>query len=198
MKKTILIAAASLVVALTTEAAFAQTRDTTKRDTTKKNTTATVQATGDVVQTLSSNPNYSTAALAAKAANLEASLSGAGPYTIFAPDNAAFTKLASGKLDSLMKDTTKLLTILKHHIVNGKYGKSEIVSALKAGKGTTSLTSIDGQSIKISITPKHTLQITDAAGNVADVVLYDLVATNGIVNGIGTLLVQGANGNTTQ
>lgn len=190
MKKSILIAAASLVVALATQGAFAQTQDTTK-----KNTAATVQATGDVVQTLSSNPDYSTAALAAKAANLEASLSGGGPYTIFAPDNAAFAKLASGRLDSLMKDTTQLLTILKHHVVSGKYGKAELVTALKAGKGTASLTSIDGQSIKISVTPKHTLQITDASGNVADVVLYDLIATNGVVNGIGTLLVQGANGN---
>jgi uncharacterized surface protein with fasciclin (FAS1) repeats len=127
MKKSILIAAASLVVALATQGAFAQTQDTTK-----KNTAATVQATGDVVQTLSSNPDYSTAALAAKAANLEASLSGGGPYTIFAPDNAAFAKLASGRLDSLMKDTTQLLTILKHHVVSGKYGKAELVTTLKA------------------------------------------------------------------
>ncbi|MBW4889628.1 fasciclin domain-containing protein [Mucilaginibacter sp. HMF5004] len=190
MKKSILSVAALLIISVSTQSVSAQTQDTSRKTTTVTTTTTVkTDSIGDVVRTLLSNPDYSTAAAAAKAGNLSASVSGAGPYTIFAPNNAAFAKLPADAQDNLMKDTTKLSGILKTHVVAGKYGKAEIIKALSAGKGKATLTTIDGQILKLSISPKSTLQLTDVNGNVAEVILYDLQASNGVVNGINNILM---------
>jgi uncharacterized surface protein with fasciclin (FAS1) repeats len=189
MKKSFLIVAASLFTCFTANQVLAQTQ--TKTDTTKKavttTTTTQVDAT-DVVGALNSNADYSTAAAAVKAANLEASLKTGGPYTIFAPNNNAFTKLPAGTMDSLMKDPAKLATLLKGHIVNGKYAKADIIKALTAGKGKASLTTLDGQTLTLSISKTSTLQLTNAAGSVAEVTLYDLIGGASVVNGINSVL----------
>jgi len=187
MKKSILTVSASLVLSVTATHVFAQTQDTTKKTTTTTTTTS-VQA-DDVVGALNSNPDYTKAAAAVKAAGLEASLKTGGPYTIFAPNNNAFNKLPAGRLDSLMKDPAKLATILKGHIVTGHYNKAEIIKALTAGKGKATLTTLDGQVLTLSISPNKTLQLTNAAGRTAEVTLYDLIGANGIVNGITDVLI---------
>jgi uncharacterized surface protein with fasciclin (FAS1) repeats len=188
MKKSFLIVAASLFTYFTANQAFAQTQ--TKTDTTKKavTTTTTTDGAADVIGALNSNTDYSTAAAAFKAANLEASLKTGGPYTIFAPNNNAFAKLPAGTLDSLMKDPAKLATLLKGHVVTGKYAKADIIKALTAGKGKATLTTIDGQSLILSISKTSTLQLTNAAGSVTEVTLYDLIGANGIVNGVNSVL----------
>lgn len=191
MKKSFLIAAASLLVGITANQVMAQT-DTTKKTTTTTTTTTTA-ATGngaaDVVGALNSNPDYTTAALAVKTADLESVLKTGGPYTIFAPNNNAFTKLPAGKLDSLMKDPVKLAALLKGHVVNGKYAKADIIKALTAGKGKATLTTLDGQTLTLSISKTSTLQLTNAAGSTAEVTLYDLIGGNGIVNGLNGVLL---------
>lgn len=189
MKKSFLIVAASLFTCFTANQVFAQTQ--TKTDTTKKavtTTTTTTDGAADVIGALNSNTDYSTAAAAFKAANLEASLKTGGPYTIFAPNNNAFAKLPAGTLDSLMKDPAKLATLLKGHVVTGKYAKADIIKALTAGKGKATLTTIDGQSLILSISKTSTLQLTNAAGSVTEVTLYDLIGANGIVNGVNSVL----------
>jgi uncharacterized surface protein with fasciclin (FAS1) repeats len=191
MKKSILMVAATLSVSLLVNKAFAQAQDTSKKSAATTTTTDTTHL-GDVAAILTSNADYSTAALAAKAANLNALVNGPGPYTIFAPNNEAFSKLPTGKLDSLMKDTAQLARVLKTHVVTGKYGKAEIIKALTAGKGKATLTTIDGQTLKLSVSPKSTLQLTDDTGNTAEVVLYDLVGNNGVVNGINGILMPAA------
>jgi uncharacterized surface protein with fasciclin (FAS1) repeats len=194
MKKSIVIIVLSSAVSLTASTVFAQTQDTSKK-TTPTTTSAPIQPTGDVVSALASNADYSTAAQLVKAANLEPVLKTGGPYTIFAPNNTAFGKLPAGQLDSLTKDTTKLATLLKGHIVTGHYSKAEIVKALTAGKGKATLTTLDGKQLTLSISAKSTLQLTNSSGSTAEVSLYDLVGTNGIVNGINGILMPG-NGNT--
>jgi uncharacterized surface protein with fasciclin (FAS1) repeats len=191
MKKSFLIAAASMLFCVATSQVMAQT-DTTKKqaDTTKKATTTTppANAATDVVGALNSNSDYTTAALAVKAAGLESILKTGGPYTIFAPNNNAFAKLPAGQLDSLMKDPVKLGTLLKGHIVTGKYAKADIIKALTAGKGTASLTTLDGKTLTLSISKTSTLQLTNAAGSITEVTLYDLIGGNGIVNGVNNVL----------
>jgi len=185
MKKSILVVAATLSFGFIVNDVSAQTQDTTKKTT----TTTTAQTTGDVVSTLSSNTNYSTAATAAKAADLDAKLPASGTYTIFAPNNAAFSKIPQDKLDVLLKDTSKLATLLKGHVVNGKYGKAEIVKALTAGRGKATLNTVDGQTLQLSISPNKTVQLTDPSGDTAEITLFDLVGTNGVVNGISDVLM---------
>ncbi|NNU34827.1 fasciclin domain-containing protein [Mucilaginibacter sp. S1162] len=129
--------------------------------------------------------------MGSKNANLEASLRTGGPYTIFAPNNAAFSKLSPGKLDSLMKDNGRFATLLKSHMVTGRYGKADIIKALTAGKGKATLTTLNGQPLQLSISPTKKLQLTTADGVTAEVVLYDLLGNNGIVNGIDAILLPG-------
>jgi len=189
MKKALLMAGALLLINFTATRVFAQT-DTTKKTTTTTTTTTTTAAQGaaDVVGALASNADYSTAAAAVKAAGLEAALKTGGPYTIFAPNNIVFSNLGA-KSDSLMKDTVKLATVLKGHIVKGRYGKADIIKALNAGKGKASLTTLDGQTLTLSISADSKLQLTNAAGNMAQVTLFDLIGANGVVNGINGILL---------
>lgn len=187
MKKYFLVAAASLMFCFTASQVMAQT-DTTKKtatDTTKKSAPT---GAADVVGALNSNADYTTAALAVKTAGLESTLKTGGPYTIFAPNNNAFTKLPAGQLDSLMKDPAKLGALLKGHIVTGKYAKADIIKALTAGKGKATLTTLDGQTLTLSISKTSTLQLTNSKGSITEVTLYDLIGANGIVNGVNNVL----------
>lgn len=188
MKKSLLIVAASLVACFTASQTFAQTQDTTKKNTTTPTTTTAAAPTLDVAAILSASADYATASAAVKAAGVENDLKATGPFTVFAPNNVAFSKLPAGKLDSLMKDPTKLAALIKGHVVTGHYGKAEIIKALTTGKGKATLNTIDGQTLTLSISPTKTLQLTNAAGNSAEVVLYDMMGTNGVVNGINAVL----------
>ena len=170
--------------------ATAQVADTTKKATPAAATSAeTVTPTDDVARVLLANSDYATAAAAVKTAGLDTVLKNGGPYTIFAPNNAAFNKLPAGKLDSLTKDPVKLTAFLKGHVVTGKYTKADIIKALTDGKGKATLTTIDGQSLALSVSPNKTLQLTNAAGSSAEVSLYDLIGTNGVVNGLNGVLL---------
>lgn len=193
MKKSFLLAGALLLLNITATRVFAQTTptDTTKKTntttTTAPATPSTAEGASDVVGALGSNADYSTALAAVKAAGLDATLKTGGPYTIFAPNNVAFSNLPAGKLDSLLKDPVKLGTLLKGHVVNGKYGKADIIKALNTGKGKTTLTTIDGQTLTLSLVGSK-LQLTNAAGGSAQVTLFDLIGANGVVNGINGIL----------
>ncbi|MDB5026300.1 MAG: fasciclin protein [Mucilaginibacter sp.] len=168
--------------------AQAQQRDTTKSTTT---TPASPQTpTGDLVSVLTASADYATFGLAIRSANMDATLKGAGPYTVFAPDNAAFSKLPQGRLDSLMKDPAKLSAILKEHVVAGTFTKADIIKALTMGKGKTTLKTIDGQSLTLSVFEQKNLQLTDAMGNSALVTSFDLPATNGTIHGLNAVLTK--------
>ena len=186
MKKSILIVGALFLISLTANQVFAQTQDTTKKTTTT--TTPATEGASDVVGALASNADYSTALAAVKTAKLDSVLKTGGPYTIFAPNNIAFSNLAPGKQDSLLKDPVKLATLLKGHVVTGKYGKADIIKALNAGKGKATLTTLDGQTLTLSISADKKLQLTNVAGSTAQVTLYDLIGANGVVNGINGIL----------
>ena len=190
MKRSILIAAIALA-GLSATKGYAQTQDTTKKATTTTVTTTTTAPapTLDVAAILTANTDYSTAAAAVKAADLSTALQATGPFTIFAPNNAAFSKLPAGALDALMKDPAKLATVLKGHVVNGRYTKADIIKALTTGKGKATLTTIDGQTLTLSVSPTQTLQLTNAAGSAAEVTVYDIIGTNGVVNGLNAVLL---------
>lgn len=192
MKKAILFASALLVFAMAATRVSAQTTpDTTKKTTTPAAaaTTTAPEAASDVVGALASNPDYSTALTAVKTAKLDSTLKTGGPYTIFAPNNAVFSNLPAGKMDSLMKDPAKLATLLKGHVVSGKYDKAGIIKALSASKDrTATLTTLDGQQLKLSLAGSK-VQLTSASGSTAQISLFDLVGANGVVNGINGVLL---------
>lgn len=193
MKKSILMVVFAMGISLASKDLFAQTqqKDTTKSTTPATTTPATPQtATGDIVTVLTSSPDYATLGLAVKSANLEPTLKAAGPYTVFAPNNAAFSKLPQGKLDSLMKNPAKMSTVLKEHIVTGTYTKADIIKVLTDGKGKATLKTIDGQTLTLSVFEQKNLQVTDAQGNSALVASFDLPATNGTIHMLNGVLTK--------
>ena len=177
MKKTALIVTAFFALCLFVNTTFAQTAPA-----------APAAPTGDVGVTLAGSDNTSVAAFLVKVANLNQALAASGPYTVFAPTNDAFTKLTTAKLDSLLADPTKLATLLKAHTVVGKFEKADIVKALNASKDrTVAFKTIDGGTLTLSYSGK--LILTDDKGNKANVLLYNLPATNGVVHGLGDVLL---------
>ena len=193
MKKSVLIAVASLAIGFLSNKAIAQTQDTTKKDTAKTTAapaaTSTAAASGDVVGVMATSTNYAPMALAIKSAQLEPTLQAPGPFTIFAPNDVAFSKLPKAQFDALMKDPAKFAPILKYHVVAGKYTKTDIIKALGAGKGKADLKTIDGQTLHLSVNDKSNLQITDAKGNAVLVTAFDTEASNGVVHGINGIMM---------
>lgn len=174
MKRSIVITAVLLFIALLSNKSFAQTTP--------------AAATGDVVATLQGSDNGSVAGFLVSAANLGQTLGAAGPYTIFAPTNAALNKLPATKLDSLISDPTKLATVLKMHVVVGKFAKDDIVKALNASKDRkVTFKTVDGGNLTLSYTNSK-LVLTDDKGDTANVLLYNLPATNGVVQGLDGVL----------
>ncbi|RFZ90740.1 fasciclin domain-containing protein [Mucilaginibacter conchicola] len=194
VKRSILALGAVLFLGVAANHASAQTTpDTTKKTTTTTTTTTTTPApaqadAANVVQALQSNADYSTAFDLVKTAKLDSTLAVGGPYTIFAPNNNAFSALPAGTLDALKKDPAKLATILKGHVVTGTYDKAGLIKALSAGKGKATINTLDGQTLTLSITTDKKLQLTNAAGKNAQVVLFDLKGGTGVVNGLNAVL----------
>ena len=191
MKKSILIAAASITISLLASNVFAQTmtKDTAKKAATATTAPATKDTTSvkDVAATIENVAELSTLATGIKAANLETPLKGPGPFTVLAPNNDAFAAVPKPALDSLMKDPVKLGTVLKAHVIAGKYDKAGFIKALTDGKGTATLKTIDGQTLTLSVKDKK-LAITDAKGTVVQVTSFDTPCTNGLIDGINGVL----------
>lgn len=194
MKKSVLIALTTLTIGFLSNSAIAQTQDTTKRDTTTKTATSPAGATataasGDVVGVLGSTTTFAPLALAVKTADLETTLKGPGPFTIFAPNDVAFSKLPKPTSDELMKDHAKLAKVLKYHVVAGKYTKADIIKALTVGKGKAALKTVDGETLNLSVNDKSELQIVDPKGNAAQVISFDTMASNGVIHGLNGILM---------
>ena len=187
MRKSLLIIVAALLLVFTFDVASAQL----KQDTNKR-VSGNVQniASGSVFTLISSNSNYSILQQALIKTKLDITLTGTGPFTVFAPVNAAFNKLTKTKSDSLMRLPTKLAAVLKGHIVSGRYTKNDLVKLLIAGKGTTTLNTMDGHVLTFSVNNNKNLLITDFQGNTAEVATFDIVATNDIVHSINSILIK--------
>ena len=129
----------------------------------------------NIIETAVSNPDFSTLVTAVKAAGLEGTLSGTGPFTVFAPDNAAFAKIPEAKLKELLADKTKLTSILTYHVVAGKV-MSKDVAAMTEAK------TVEGSSLKIDA--KNGVMVNDAK-----VIQADIECSNGVIHVIDTVLM---------
>lgn len=197
MKKSIVIVAA-VVIGLMSTNVFAQTTPTTPaQPTTPPATTqpaatpapaAAADSVRDVQGTLANVADLSTLVAAIKAANLDESLKGAGPFTVFAPDNTAFSAIPKDKLDSLMKDPVKLAKMVNAHVIAGKYDKAGIIKLLTNAQRSGTLKTVDGQTITVSVVNKK-VQLTDADGNTAQITSFDTPATNGVIHGVSGVLM---------
>jgi len=152
--------------------------------------TATSQKT--IVDVAASSKDHSTLVAAVKAADLVETLNSAGPFTVFAPVNAAFDKLPKGTVETLLKpENQKLLTsILTYHVVAGNIDAAAVVAAIEAGKGKATLKTVSGKKLVASIENGNVV-LTDEKGGTAIVTATDLKGSNGVIHVIDTILMPG-------
>ena len=143
-----------------------------------------------IVDTAVSNKDFSTLVTALKAADLVGALSGEGPFTVFAPNNAAFGKIDSETLGSLLKpeNVKALSNILTYHVVSGKLMASDVANALKKGYGRTKLTSLNGQTF-VARSKDGKIFLKDQNGNMSEIIATDVVGTNGVIHVIDTVIM---------
>ena len=148
-------------------------------------------ATGDVVDTAINSPDHTTLVAAVKAADLVDTLKGAGPFTVFAPTNAAFDALPAGTVDTLLEPANKgdLTKILTYHVVPGSLNAATLAEQIQAGNGSTNLTTVEGGTLIVKA-DANGVTVTDAKGNVANVTTADLMASNGVVHVVDKVLMQ--------
>lgn len=150
----------------------------------------------NIIETAVSNPDFSTLVTAIKAAGLVETLSGAGPFTVFAPNNAAFAKIPKATLDSVLADKTKLTSILTYHVVSGKVHLADV-------KKLTETKTVEGSELKVST--ESAVNVTEAATekvavaevetysdtmiNDAHIITPDIECSNGVIHVIDTVLM---------
>ena len=145
--------------------------------------TIAVNAQKTIVDVAVGSNDHTTLVAAVKAADLVSTLQSAGPFTVFAPTNAAFAKLPAGTLDYLLKAENKatLVKILTYHVVAGSFNASAVVKAIKDGGGSATLKTVSGGNLVASIKEGKVI-LTDEKGGVATVVATDLAASNGLIH----------------
>jgi len=151
---------------------------------------AAMLPTKTIVENASAANNLTTLVTAVKAADLVDTLSGPGPFTVFAPTNAAFAKLPAGTLDTLTRPENKsqLSNILTYHVVSGRMTAKDIAAAIKAGGGTATLTTVQGEPLTAKMMGGR-LMLTDAKGGTSMVSTKDVMQSNGVVHVIDTVLM---------
>ena len=143
-----------------------------------------------IVENASKSADHTTLVSAVKAAGLVDTLSGAGPFTVFAPTNAAFAKLPAGAVDGLMKPAMKadLKKVLTYHVVAGKLTAADIAAKIKAGNGKAELTTVQGEKLT-AMESGGKIMLTDAKGGTATVTQGDVMQSNGVVHVVDTVLM---------
>jgi uncharacterized surface protein with fasciclin (FAS1) repeats len=145
-------------------------------------------AKGTIVDKAASLPNFSTLVTAVKAADLVGTLSGPGPFTVFAPDNAAFAKLPAGTVETLVQPANKgtLTRILTYHVVPGRIMASDVVNAVKAGGGSAT-----GERLTARYDSHGALILVDAKGGRSKITATDITQSNGVIHAIDTVVMPG-------
>ena len=143
-----------------------------------------------IVENASKSADHTTLVAAVKAGGLVETLSGPGPFTVFAPTNAAFAKLPAGAVDGLLKPAAKadLAKVLTYHVVAGTMTAEQIAAAIKAGNGKAVLTTVQGDKLTATASGS-TVTLTDAKGGKSIVTQADVMQSNGVVHVVDTVLM---------
>ena len=151
---------------------------------------AAMYPTKTIVDNAVNSKDHTTLVAAVKAAGLVETLQGPGPFTVFAPTNAAFAKLPAGTVETLLKPENKgqLTTVLTYHVVPGRMTAADIAAAIKAGGGKATLTTVQGEPLTAWMKGK-TLYLTDAKGGNSAVTIKDVMQSNGVIHVVDTVLM---------
>lgn len=151
---------------------------------------AEMYPTKNIVENAVNSNDHTTLVAAVKAAELVETLSSDGPFTVFAPTNAAFGNLPEGTVATLLKPENKeqLQTVLTYHVIAGKFNAKDVVAAIKKGGGKAELKTVSGGMLTAMLDGKN-VKIKDSKGNVATVTIADVNQSNGVIHVIDTVLL---------
>jgi uncharacterized surface protein with fasciclin (FAS1) repeats len=145
----------------------------------------------DIVQNAVTSNTHTTLVAAVKAAGLIDTLQSRGPFTVFAPVNAAFDALPAGTVDTLLKpeNKAKLTKVLTYHVVPGRLTSADLEKLIRKGNGTATLTTVSGGSLRLMKNGDRNITVQDETGAVADITVYDVLQSNGVIYSIDRVLL---------
>lgn len=151
---------------------------------------AEMYPTKNIIENAVNSKDHTTLVAAVKAAGLVDVLSSEGPFTVFAPTNEAFDNLPKGTVETLLKPENKeqLQTILKYHVVSGKFNASDIMKMIKEGNGKAQIKTVSGGTLTAWMKGKN-VYVTDENGNSAKVTIADVNQSNGVIHVVDAVLL---------
>jgi len=144
----------------------------------------------NIIQNAVNSKDHTTLVAAVKAAGLVDTLQGPGPFTVFAPTNAAFGKLPKGTVDSLLRPEMKekLVAVLTYHVVPGRLSAKDLMDAAKKDGGRAKLKTVEGEELTVEA-KGNALTIWDAKGNASKVTIQNVFQSNGVIHVVDSVLL---------
>ena len=151
---------------------------------------AAMYSTRNIIENAVNSKDHTTLVAAVKAAGLVDTLSGPGPFTVFAPTNAAFARLPAGTVDTLLKpeNQSALSGVLTYHVVSGSVTSAQLAQMIKAGRGKATLTTVNGETLTATMMGSH-IMLTDSKGGMATVTIANVMQSNGVIHVIDRVLL---------
>ena len=189
MKTTIKLAALMLATTLGLQAA-AQMEGGKMKEKTVEVGGAPMYPSKNILENAVNSKDHTTLVAAVRAAGLVETLSGSGPFTVFAPTNAAFDKLSKGTVDNLLKPENKgqLTGVLTYHVLAGKFNAKDVMAAIKKGGGKATMKTVAGGELAFSMKGDK-LMIQDASGGMSMVTIADVNQSNGVIHVVDSVLL---------
>jgi len=146
--------------------------------------------TKNIIENAVNSADHTTLVAAVKAAGLVGTLSGAGPFTVFAPTNEAFAKLPAGTVDTLLKPENKemLTKVLTYHVVAGRVSSAELKKMIRQGKGSAELTTVAGGKLWAMEKDGH-IVLKDEKGGLSTVTIPNVFQSNGVIHVVDTVVM---------
>ena len=185
------VAAAALALgAIAATPTLAQMKDNMKKEHTVNVGGAPMYPSKNIIQNAVNSKDHTTLVAAVKAAGLVETLQGPGPFTVFAPTNAAFKKLPAGTVDALLKPKMKgkLTSVLTYHVVPGRMSAKDLMDAAKKNGGKVDLKTVEGDVLTVEA-KGNALTIWDGKGDHAKVTIQNVFQSNGVIHVIDTVLL---------
>jgi uncharacterized surface protein with fasciclin (FAS1) repeats len=151
---------------------------------------AAMYPTKNIIENAVNSKDHTTLVAAVKAAGLVETLQSAGPFTVFAPTNAAFDKLPAGTVETLLKPENKatLSSVLTYHVVAGRMSSADVAKAIKAGKGKAEFKTVQGGTLTAMMSGKDVV-LKDSKGNTSKITIMDVNQSNGVIHVIDTVVM---------
>ena len=152
--------------------------------------TAGGSPSGNIVAAAAASPDFETLVAAVKAAKLVDTLASKGPFTVFAPTDAAFAKIDSATLQNLLKPENRdqLAKVLTYHVVPGRTSAAALMAKIQADGGKTMLKTVQGENLTAAVRD-GAVWLTDAKGGMSKVTIADVNQSNGVIHVVDTVLM---------